>query len=69
MVKEVEFMQELDKITHADFKEMKKQLGLTNALIASEIGLTTDSVKNQTAPAKELPTWAKSMILIWQRLK
>lgn len=69
MVKEVEFMQELDKITHADFKKMKKQLGLTNALIASEIGLTTDSVKNQTAPAKELPTWARSMILIWQRLK
>ena len=56
-------------MTRADFKEMKKQLGLTNALIASEIGLTTDSVKNQTAPAKELPTWAKSMILIWQRLK
>ena len=56
-------------MTHSDFKEMKRQLGLTNALIASEIGLTTDSVKNQTAPAKELPTWAKSMILIWQRLK
>ena len=62
-------MQIQNKMTHADFKEMKKQLGLTNALIASEIGLTTDSVKNQTAPAKELPTWAKSMILIWQRLK
>lgn len=56
-------------MTHSDFKKMKKQLGLTNALIASEIGLTTDSVKNQTAPAKELPTWAKSMILIWQKLK
>lgn len=62
-------MQELDKITHADFKEMKKQLKLTNALIASEIGLTSDSVKNQTAPAKELPAWAKSMILVWQKLK
>lgn len=56
-------------MTHADFKEMKKQLGLTNASIASEIGLTADSVKNQTAPAKELPAWAKSMIFIWQRLK
>lgn len=56
-------------MTHSDFKEMKKQLGLTNALIASEIGLTSDSVKNQTAPAKELPTWAKSMILVWNKLK
>jgi len=56
-------------MTHADFKEMKKQLGLTNAIIASEIGLTTDSVKNQTAPAKELPKWAKSMIFVWQKLK
>lgn len=56
-------------MTHADFKQMKKQLGLTNALIAAEIGLTADSVKNQTAPAKELPAWAKSMILVWQRMQ
>ena len=56
-------------MTHEDFKLMKKQLKLTNASIASEIGLTADSVKNQTAPAKELPTWAKSMIFIWQKLK
>ena len=56
-------------MTHEDFKEMKKQLGLTNALIASEIGLSADSVKNQTAPAKELPAWAKSMIFVWKRLK
>lgn len=56
-------------MTHEDFKSMKKQLGLTNTLIASEIGLTSDSVKNQTAPANELPAWAKSMILVWQKLK
>ena len=62
-------MQFQNKMTHEDFKEMKKQLKLTNASIASEIGLTADSVKNQTAPAKELPAWAKSMILVWQKLK
>ena len=56
-------------MTHSDFKEMKKQLKLTNASIAAQIGLTADSVKNQTAPAKELPTWAKAMILVWKRLK
>lgn len=62
-------MQFQNKMTHEDFKSMKKQLGITNAIIASEIGLTSDSVKNQTAPAKELPSWAKSMILVWKRLK
>ena len=56
-------------MTHEDFKTMKKQLGLTNALIASEIGLTANSVKNQTSPAKELPAWAKSMLLVYQKLK
>ena len=56
-------------MTHSDFKEMKKQLKLTNASIAAEIGLTADSVKNQTAPAKELPTWAKSMLLVYHKLK
>lgn len=58
-----------DSMTHEDFKLMKKQLGLTNASIASEIGLTADSVKNQTAPAKKLPAWAKSMLLVYQKLK
>ena len=62
-------MQFQNKMTHEDFKSMKKQLGITNAIIASEIGLTSDSVKNQTAPAKELPSWAKSMILVWKMLK
>ena len=56
-------------MTHSDFKEMKKQLKLTNASIASEIGLTADSGKNQTAPAKELPAWAKSMLLVYKKLK
>lgn len=51
--------------THKDFKELKKQLGLKNRDIALIIGLTEFSVKNQTAPSKELPTWAKSMIYVF----
>jgi len=48
--------------THKDFKELKKQLGLKNRDIALIIGLTEFSVKNQTSPSKELPTWAKAML-------
>ena len=51
--------------THKDFKELKKHLGLKNRDIALIIGLTEFSVKNQTAPSKELPTWAKSMIYVF----
>lgn len=50
---------------HKDFKELKKQLCLKNKDIALIIGLTEFSVKNQTAPSKELPTWAKSMIYVF----
>ena len=57
-------------MTHEDFKAMKKELKIGNAEIAEIIGLTTGSVKNQTAPAKkELPAWAKSMIFVWKKLK
>lgn len=54
------------KYTHKDFKELKKQLGLKNRDIALITGLTEFSVKNQTAPSKELPTWAKSMVYIYK---
>lgn len=51
--------------THKDFKAMKKALNLKNRDIALIIGLTEFSVKNQTAPSKELPTWAKSMVYVF----
>jgi len=52
--------------THKDFKELKKQLGLKNRDISLIVGLSEFSVKNQTAPSKELPTWAKSMIYVFK---
>lgn len=51
------------------FKAMKRELKITNADIAEITGLTADSVKNQTQPNKDLPTWAKSMIFVWKNKK
>lgn len=51
---------------HEDWKEYKKEKGLTNDDIARIVGLSPDSVKNQTAPAKELPKWAISMLYEWK---
>lgn len=51
------------------FNAMKKDLKITNIDIAEIIGLTPDSVKNQTQPNKDLPTWAKSMIFVWKNKK
>jgi len=54
-------------MTHEDFKDMKRQLKLTNASIAEITGLSTDSVKTMTQPNRELPAWAKSMIFVWKQ--
>lgn len=50
-------------------KLMKKELKITNSDIAEITGLTVNSVKTMTQPNRELPTWAKSMIFVWKRLK
>lgn len=52
--------------THDDWKEYKKEKGLTNEDIANIIGITADSVKNQTQPSKDLPKWAISMLYEWK---
>lgn len=57
------------KYTHEDFRAMKRDLKLTNADIGNIIGLTGDSVKNQTQSAKSLPAWALSMIYVWKRTR
>ncbi|MEJ5105520.1 hypothetical protein [Chryseobacterium sp. MYb328] len=52
--------------THEDWKLYKKERGLNNSDIASIIGITPDSVKNQTQSNKELPRWALSMLYEWK---
>lgn len=54
---------------HKKFKALLDSVGLTYALLAEAIGMKYDSVKNQLAPAKPLPKWAKSMILLSERIK
>jgi len=54
---------------HKKFKELKKELGLTNSNIAELTGLGYNSVKSMTQPNKELPRWAKTMIFVWEKMK
>jgi len=54
--------------THENWKRLKKDLGLKNKDIAEIVGLTLDSVKNQTQPSKDLPTWARGMIYVYEQL-
>jgi DNA-binding XRE family transcriptional regulator len=51
------------------FKQMKKELGLTNENIAEIIELTPDSVKTMTQPSRYLPSWADAMIYVWKHFK
>ncbi|AZA91158.1 Uncharacterised protein [Chryseobacterium nakagawai] len=47
---------------HDDWRKYKKEKNLTNDDIAKIIGITADSVKNQTQQSKPLPKWALSML-------
>lgn len=53
--------------THEDWRIYKKERGLKNADIAEVLGITVDSVKNQTQPNKELPKWAIAMLYEWKQ--
>lgn len=54
---------------HEKFKALLDSVGLTYKTLAEALGLQYDSVRNQLAPAKELPKWAKSMLLVVEKLK
>jgi len=60
---------ENNNFTSEDFKEMKKALGLTNKDVADIIGTSESNVKMQTAPGRELGTWAKSMVYVYRLMK
>lgn len=53
--------------TQEDWKAYKKERGLKNEDIAKIVGITPDSVKNQTQPNKELPKWAIAMLYEWKQ--
>ena len=52
---------------HEKFKALLDSAGLTYTSLAEGIGMKYDSVKNQLAPAKKLPRWAKSMLLLAEK--
>lgn len=57
---------------HEKFKALLDSVGLTYASLADAIGMKYDSVKNRLAPAKSLPKWAISMLILserWEKIK
>lgn len=54
---------------HQQFQALLDKLGLSRRNLAKELGLTYESVRNQLAPAKTLPKWAKAMLLTKSKLK
>lgn len=57
---------------HEKFKALLDKVGLTYASLADSIGMKYNSVKNQLAPAKSLPKWAISMLVLserWAKIK
>ena len=50
------------KYNHEDWVSFKRYYNFTNQDIATLLGLTYHSVKNQTAPSKPLPKWALALI-------
>jgi hypothetical protein len=54
---------------HEKFKALLNLVGLNYISLAKAIGMKYNSVKNQLAPSKELPKWAKSMLIVYDKLK
>ena len=53
---------------HEKFKALLKEAGLTRKELAEIIGMEYTSMTNQLAPTKDLPKWAKSVLLIYDKL-
>lgn len=49
---------------HEKFKDLLEQLGISYKDLADKLGMKYTSVTNQLAPAKKLPRWAKSMLIV-----
>lgn len=54
----------MNNFNNIDWKKLKRKYKLTNKVIAENLKLDEDYVKNITAPSKKLPTWAISMLFI-----
>lgn len=54
---------------HKEFKALLEEAGLTREEFANELGMKFSSMTNQLAPSKELPKWAKSVLIIVRKLE
>lgn len=54
---------------HEEFKALLEEAGLTREEFANELGMKFSSITNQLAPSKELPKWAKSVLIIVRKLE
>jgi len=52
---------------HEKFESLLNRVGISRHDLAEYLGLAYASVQNQLAPSKELPRWAKSIMLYEER--
>lgn len=54
---------------HQKFKDLLNEAGLSREEFADLMGMKFTSMTNQLAPAKDLPKWAKSVLIFSERLE
>jgi len=57
---------------HEKFESLLNRAGISRHDLAKHLGLAYGSVQNQLAPSKDLPRWAKSVLLVlerWEKIK
>ena len=54
---------------HQKFKDLLNKVGLSREEFSELMGMKFTSMTNQLAPAKDLPKWAKSVLIFEQRLQ
>jgi hypothetical protein len=52
---------------HEKFESLLNDAGISRHDLAEHLGLAYGSVQNQLAPSKDLPRWAKSIMLYQER--
>ena len=54
---------------HQKFKELKKELNLTNAKIADITGLTEGNIKAMTMPSRELSKQFRLSVYVFNKMR
>ena len=54
---------------HQKFKALLDEAGLSREDFAELMDMKFTSMTNQLAPAKDLPKWAKSVLIVHERLE